>query len=183
MIENKKQLKEILAIEKELYLPNCNRIKELRYEYTKEPIFMLWKYIKTLRVCEYQKNRKKSILSQTLLAIYRRKKNKIGLKVGLEIHENCFGPGLLIYHGNIVINSATRVGKNCKLHGMNCIGNKGTDTLCPVLGDNVEVGFGAGIFGEVDIPSGCIIGANAVVIKTPEKKSVLVGVPAKEMGK
>lgn len=103
----------------------------------------------------------------------------MGYKLGLEIHENCFEEGLQIFHGNIVVNSSAKVGKNCKLHGMNCIGNKGNEPECPILGDNIEIGFGAGIFGKIEIPEGCIIGANAVVVKSPPKSScVLSGVPA-----
>lgn len=103
----------------------------------------------------------------------------MGYRLGLEIHENCFEEGLQIFHGNIVINSSVRIGKNCKLHGMNCIGNKGDRPECPVLGDDIEIGFGAGIFGNVEIPKGCVIGANAVVVKSPpQSNSVLAGVPA-----
>lgn len=181
IITNKKKLKEAYNIEKELYIPNCSKIKEIRFWFTNEPIYMIWRFVKLLRKCEYIKNTNNGYISNIILSFYRRRKNNLGMKLGLEIHENCFDIGLHIYHGNIVVNSGVEVGKNCKMHGVNCIGNKAISNQCPKLGDNIELGFGAGIFGDVYIPSGCIIGANSVVLKTPYKiNSVLVGIPAKE---
>lgn len=181
MIKDKKKLKETYRIEKDLYIPNCSKVREIRLWFTNEPIYMIWRFVKLLRRCEYLKNTSGGGISDIILALYRRRKNYLGMKLGLEIHENCFDIGLHIYHGNIVVNSAVKVGKNCKLHGMNCIGNKGITNECPILGDNVELGFGAGIFGGINIPSGSMVGANAVVLKTPDKiNSILIGVPAKE---
>ena len=52
----------------------------------------------------------------------------------------------------------------------------------PVFGDNVYIGPGAKIFGDIKIASGCRIGANAVVCKNcEEENSTLVGVPAKNV--
>jgi serine O-acetyltransferase len=49
----------------------------------------------------------------------------------------------------------------------------------PVLGDNVFIGSGAKIIGNVKIGSFTFIGANAVVLKDVADGSTAVGVPAK----
>ena len=49
------------------------------------------------------------------------------------------------------------------------------------MGDNVYIGPGTKIFGDIKITSGCRIGANAVVGKNwEEENSTLVGAPAKK---
>jgi serine O-acetyltransferase len=92
-----------------------------------------------------------------------------------------FGPGLRIWHfGNITVNAEARVGRNCTLHGDNCIGNNGKDNKCPVIGDNVELGVGAKIIGDVVLGDNIIIGAGAIVNHSfPEGNVVIAGVPAK----
>ena len=70
--------------------------------------------------------------------------------------------------------------KNCKLHGNNCIGNKGNSNETPVIGDNADLGFGSVVIGNVRIANNVTVGANAVVTKSfDEDGSVIVGVPAK----
>ncbi len=178
MINSKEKLKHVLDVETLLYLGKISSLKRLKLRFTNEFTYWIWAYVKSLRYCEYYLNGK-GISSKIFLAIQCRKKNRLGMRLEIEIHENCFEEGLYIYHGNIVVNSSVRCGKNCKLHGMNCIGNKGIYSKVPVIGDNVEFGFGSGAFGDIKISSGCIVGANAIVVKSQEKeKSVLVGIPA-----
>lgn len=53
----------------------------------------------------------------------------------------------------------------------------------PQIGNDVYIGPGAVIFGDITIADGCYIGANAVVNKSiSETNSVVVGVPAKVIG-
>lgn len=56
MITNKKELKDVLEMERKLYIQNCPRGRELRLWFTKEPVYMIWSYVKSLRKCEYLKN-------------------------------------------------------------------------------------------------------------------------------
>lgn len=77
------------------------------------------------------------------------------------------------------MNGYARVGKNCKLHGNNCIGNKGISQEVPVIGDNVDIGFGASVIGGVTIGDNVIIAAGSVVTHSfPKGNVVLAGVPA-----
>lgn len=78
------------------------------------------------------------------------------------------------------MNGYTRVGKNCKLHGSNCIGNDGKTLAAPVIGDNVRLGVGAKVIGDIHIADNVTIAAGAVVIHSCEiKGATLAGVPAK----
>ncbi len=62
----------------------------------------------------------------------------------------------------------------------NCIGNDGISDECPIIGDNVEIGVGAKIIGNIKITNNVIIGAGAVVVNDIlEENSVVAGVPAK----
>ena len=68
----------------------------------------------------------------------------------------------------------------------NVVGNKrtGASNEIPKLGNNVNVGFGAMIIGNVEIADNCVIGAGAVVTKSFTKPGgILVGVPARDISK
>lgn len=104
----------------------------------------------------------------------------------MSIPINTCDSGLLIYHSSgIIINSQAKIGKNCIMHGDNCIGNDGKDdNAVPIIGDNVDIGVGAKIIGQVKIGNNITVGANAVVLKgNYEDNSVLVGIPAKNIKK
>ena len=72
------------------------------------------------------------------------------------------------------------MGKNCILHGNNCIGNSGLSSECPRIGDNVRLGFGATVIGNVEIANNVTVAAGAVVVNSClQENAVLAGVPAK----
>lgn len=180
MIISKNDLKQVLIKEKEMY-------KEIGYKgilqekITHAEIAYIWKYIKFLRKEEYYINRNDlKVLYKILFITNRRKKNKLGLKLGLNIPPNVFEEGLLIYHANgIVVNKNAKVGKNCKIHGDLCIGNNGITEDAPIIGDDVDIGIGAKIIGNVTIGNNVKIGANAVVTKSfSEEDIVIAGIPA-----
>ena len=151
--------------------------------YTSVPYYVLKKYLRYLRIYEYYYNNSKGSRWNTSLAYYyERKKNRLGARLGIEIGPNCFGKGLSIWHGGcIVVNPEVRAGENCVLHGANCIGNKGSTDGVPILGNHVELGFGAVIIGAVSVASNTIIGANAVVNRSIEDDGgTYVGVPARK---
>lgn len=175
MIKTKKDLKEYLAYEKPLYPNSTADIL------TKDQRTYNWKYVKYLRKCEYYyNNRQKSVFNKIMYIWFRRKKNILGAKIGVEIWENSFDKGLVIHHnGSIVVNRDCRIGMNCELHGDNCLGNAGEGRNCPTLGDNVNIGVGAKIIGKIKIADGIKIGANAVVNKSFDEPNItIVGIPA-----
>jgi len=107
---------------------------------------------------------------------------KSSVKLGFSISPNTFGPGLSIAHrGTIVVNGGARIGANCRIHADVNIGTEaGKSDSAPSIGDNCYIGPGAKIFGPIEIGSGTVVGANAVVNKSfPEGNQSLGGIPAK----
>ena len=144
----------------------------------------IWKFQRILRKTEYFSNmyRKKKyyiFLYYCYMVLFQ----KYSVKLGFSIPLNVFGPGLSIAHyGTIVVNSAARVGKNCRLHeGVN-IGATNGDAHAPQIGDNVFIATGAKIIGNITIADDVAIGANAVVVKSITEPGVTYGgVPAKKI--
>lgn len=91
------------------------------------------------------------------------------------------GPGLSIaHHGYIVVRAAATIGENCSLRPGVVIGKKLTDDVnAAVLGNNVDIGVGAKILGDVHIGNNVTIGANAVITKNVPDNAVVAGVPAR----
>jgi len=107
------------------------------------------------------------------------------MALGFSIPPNIFGPGLSIAHyGTIVVNKFAQIGENCRLHTCVNIGTEaGYEDRAPKIGDNVYIGPGAKIFGDISIPNNVAIGANAVVNKSfTQENIVLAGVPARKVG-
>ena len=92
------------------------------------------------------------------------------------------GEGTLIgYQGiGVVIHKKSVIGKNCHIsQNVTIGGGGGPGGGLPTLGDNVLVGAGAVILGNVHIGDNATIGANAVVLSDIPSNAVAVGVPAK----
>ena len=141
------------------------------------------RFLVLLRWDEFLSNSTNKILLPAKVFI-RRRRNRLGAKLGFMIPVNTLGKGIKIWHyGNIVINGGVRLGERCVLHGDNCIGNDGVTNASPEIGNNVDIGVGAKIIGNIYIADNCRIGAGAVVVKSCyHKGTTLVGVPAKEIG-
>ena len=78
-----------------------------------------------------------------------------------------------------MVNGHCRIGENCYLHGSNCIGNNGKTSAVPRLGNNVRVGVGAKIIGDVELADNVTVAAGAIVVKSCLiEGAVLAGVPA-----
>lgn len=143
-----------------------------------------WKYQIILRKTEYYNNvyhQKRYLIFHYFW--YRLIFHKYSIKLGLTIPLNVFGPGLAIPHyGSIVVNSAAKVGKNCRLlEGVN-IGATNGSASAPQIGNNVFIGTGAKIIGDITIADDVAIGANAVVVNSITEKGVTYGgIPAKKI--
>jgi len=103
--------------------------------------------------------------------------------LGFDIPVNVFGPGLRINHyGNIVVNARVKIGYWCDIHqGVNIGSNnsKNGGALVPEIGNNVWIGPGSKIFGDIVIADEVQIAANAVVNKNFESNTTIGGIPAK----
>lgn len=109
--------------------------------------------------------------------LYRR----ASILTGITIPPHVCDRGLTLYHyGSIVVNESARIGKNCCIMNNVNIGANGGSDKAPIIGNDVYIGPGAVIYGDIHIADGCYIGANAVVNKSIfEPHSVVVGAPAK----
>lgn len=105
------------------------------------------------------------------------------LFTGIEIHPGAsIGKGLFIDHGmGVVIGETTIIGDDVKMfHGVTLGGTgKEKGKRHPTIGNNVEIGAGAKILGDIHIGDNVRIGANAVVLKDVPKDHIAVGVPAR----
>lgn len=145
---------------------------------------LVWKFQIILRKTEYLNNvypKKRYLIFRYYW--YRLLFHKYSVKLGFSIPLNVFGPGLSIAHyGTIVVNPAAVIGKNCRIQeGVNIGATNGSE-LAPNIGDNVFIGTGAKIIGNVTVADDVAIGANAVVVKSILEKGVTYGgVPAKKI--
>lgn len=102
---------------------------------------------------------------------------------GIEIHPGAtIGDGLFIDHGmGVVIGETCVVGNHVKLfHGVT-LGGTGTEhgKRHPTVEDNVIIGAGAKVLGNITLGVNSKIGANAVVLKDVPANATAVGIPAK----
>ena len=112
---------------------------------------------------------------------------------GIEIHPNAkIGKNLFIDHGmGVVVGETSEIGDNVTIYHMVTLGgispsinsdDQRNTKRHPTLMDNVVVGSGAQILGPVVVGKNAKIGANAVVTKDVDENSVMVGIPAKNVG-
>lgn len=93
------------------------------------------------------------------------------------------GPGLLIAHGNVIIDGYGSIGAGCQVSPFVTIGldtggaDGGFDA--PRIGDNVFIGTGAKVLGPVTVGNNARIGANAVVMSDVPDDCTAVGIPAR----
>lgn len=103
------------------------------------------------------------------------------MKTGISIPPNVCAPGLSIAHiGTIVINSKALIGEFCRINASVNIGESAGHA--PAIGDNVFIGPGAVLYGKVEVGSGAVIGANAVINANVPPGHLAAGVPARDLG-
>ena len=185
MVKSKSELNKLIADEMAVYGLSSKNISEKRFRHNKN--YMIFAALKSLRIYEYRCTQRDECKNSLLKKVYAfmvkfadRKRNICCEKVDVELSPFMIGKNVRICHDNVVVFG--NVGENCTFHGNNVVGNKrtGASTEIPKICNNVDIGFGAMIIGDVTIADNCVIGAGAVVTKSCEKEgSVLVGVPAK----
>lgn len=190
MIRTKSMLKNFLEEDKRVFYEyiNNNFKSSLFLKLTKDHLFEIRKYIVLLRKTQYYYYKKENVMGGykhyfyiIIYIYYTYRKNRVGNKLGFYIPASTdIGKGLLIYHhGGLIINGTAKIGDFAKFHGNNCIGNSGNDMKAPIVGDDVEFGYGASAIGNIKIDSGAVIGAGAVVVHSTDKENqILIGVPA-----
>ncbi len=102
---------------------------------------------------------------------------------GIEIHPGAkIGKRFFIDHGlGVVIGETAIVGNDVLLYQGSTLGGTGIvkGKRHPTIGNNVVIGAGAKVLGNIVIGDNSYIGANAVVIKDVPPNSTVVGVPGR----
>ncbi len=102
---------------------------------------------------------------------------------GIEIHPGAkIGEGFFIDHGmGVVIGETSVIGDNVTIYQGVTLG--GTSHLRakrhPTLGDNVVVGVGAQLIGNITIGENSKVGAGSVVVSSVPANATVVGVPGR----
>ena len=102
---------------------------------------------------------------------------------GIEIHPGArIGRKFFIDHGmGVVIGETAYIGDNVLIYQGVTLGGTGKEhgKRHPTLGDNVIVGAGAKILGNLKIGTNSRIGAGSVVIEDVPENSTVVGIPGR----
>jgi len=103
---------------------------------------------------------------------------------GIEIHPGAtIGKGFFIDHGmGVVIGETAVIGDHVLMYHGATLGATGKDNRGkrhPTVGNNVIIGSGVKVLGNVTIGDNAKIGSNAVVLQDVPVDSTAVGIPAK----
>lgn len=138
-----------------------------------------------LRKLEFYKNVRKNWIYKISYLFLKISYHRLCTRLNVVIPENVFGPGLaIVHHGTIIVNPNAKVGKNCRIQAGVNIGASGGQKEAPQIGDNVYLGPGVKVYGNIVIGNNCAIAANATVGKSIDEDGVMIaGVPAKVIKK
>ncbi len=105
------------------------------------------------------------------------------LLTGVEIHPGAqIGQGVFIDHGmGVVIGETAIIGDYCLIYQGVTLGGTGKETgkRHPTLGENVVVGAGAKVLGNLEIGDNVRIGAGSVVLRHVPSDCTVVGIPGR----
>jgi serine O-acetyltransferase len=102
---------------------------------------------------------------------------------GIDIHPGAtIGPGFFIDHGTgVVIGGTAIIGRDVTIYQGVTLGGTSLQRKKrhPTIGDNVTVGSGAAVLGDITVGDNVKIGANSVVVKDVPANSTVVGIPGR----
>lgn len=102
---------------------------------------------------------------------------------GIEIHPGAtIGEGVFIDHGmGVVIGETAIIGDYCLIYQNATLGGTGKESgkRHPTLGNNVVVGTGAKVLGNIHIGDRVRIGAGSIVLQNVPNDCTVVGVPGR----
>jgi len=143
----------------------------------------VWKFLVTMRYLDFFTYKKRNVFYFIPRIWYKHRYNVLSMKLGFSIPYDKCAKGLALPHyGSIVMNGSATVGENCKILDCVNIGATNGSSKAPRIGNNVFIGSGARIIGDIDIADNVAIGANAVVVKSiTEAGTTWGGVPARKI--
>lgn len=102
---------------------------------------------------------------------------------GIEIHPGAqIGQGVFIDHGmGVVIGETAIIGDYCLIYQGVTLGGTGKELgkRHPTLGENVVIGGGAKVLGNIQIGNNVRIGAGSVVLRDVPSNCTVVGIPGR----
>jgi serine O-acetyltransferase len=102
---------------------------------------------------------------------------------GIEIHPGAqIGQGVFIDHGmGVVIGETAIIGDYCLIYQGVTLGGTGKEMgkRHPTLGENVVIGGGAKVLGNIQIGNNVRIGAGSVVLRDVPSNCTVVGIPGR----
>jgi serine O-acetyltransferase len=125
---------------------------------------------------------KPSLLRKPFSLLYKILYKFIQVITGIELPcEVKLGKNFRIDHfGGIIISGFASFGDNCVIRDGVTVGlRRVDDPVAPKIGNNVDIGTGAKVLGEITVGDNVVIGANAVVLDNIPPNSIAVGVPAR----
>ena len=101
------------------------------------------------------------------------------LSVNAEISPKC----IFMHTTGIIIGEGVVISPGVKFYGRNTLGRKDVfkENDYPIICENVVLGTGACVLGQVKISPDTVIAANAVVLSDTEACSLYGGIPAKRL--
>jgi serine O-acetyltransferase len=93
-------------------------------------------------------------------------------KIGKNFTVGYWGLGIVI-HSNLVI------GDNCQINQNVTLGRNFGDEKVPIIGNDVYIGAGSVVFGEITIGNNVIIGSNSLINRSIPDNCTAVGNPFK----
>lgn len=123
------------------------------------------------------------LYKKNLLFLARLISQRARFLTGIEIHPGAtLGAGILIDHGmGVVIGETAELGDRITIYHGTTLGGTGKEKgkRHPTVGDNVVIGAGSKVLGNIKIGSNSKIGANSVVLDDVPEGATVVGIPGK----
>ena len=178
-IKTKAQLKEYLDVELEPYQLHGRQYIAYIFQISERAI--LRRHTILLRKTEYHLNAGHKLIGE----LYYARLMKFQLKYSIHIPINCFGKGLRVMKvGPCTMNGEITVGENCRVNMYaSVVWSDGKNEGVPTLGDNVTLGLGSIVQGNVTLADNITVGSGALVNKSFLEPGInLAGVPARKIG-
>ncbi len=146
--------------------------------YLRDPGFRI---VALFRICRFLRLRKttKYTLYIPALLWFLRVSRIYGVRLPLMCE---VGPGFQISHwGGIWINPEVTIGKNFSISQSVTLGtvSRAGSSGAPKVGNNVGIGPGACVLGDITIGDHALVSANSVVLQSIPENGVVMGVPAR----
>lgn len=109
---------------------------------------------------------------------------RVRVKTNIDIHPAAtIGKRLFIDHGSgVVIGETTIIGNDCTIYQgvtLGTTGNYKTHKRHPTIGNNVMIGAGAKVLGDIKIGDNVKIGAGTIVLEDVPNNKTIIGVKGK----